>query len=137
MAVSPLLFALVAMLSWGVWTAMANLATETINPTVAMTLSYISSVLVALGYVGVTQRDVTLTGEGVGWALVSGVFAGIGAMAFYTGLKRGQVGIVTSVSALYFVVAALIGVTVLGETLGVREIAGIGFAVLAVVLLAG
>ena len=69
-------------------------------------------------------------------ALGAGVFAGIAAVAFYAGPERGQTSVVTTVSALYFVVAAVLGVAVLGETVEATDVAGVGFAVLSVVLLA-
>lgn len=130
------LFALLAMLSWGIWAVLADVATRTIRPTSAMILSYGTSLLVALAYLGYQRRSPALGEVGVYFALASGVFAGVGAVAFYAGLESGRTGIVTTVSALYFVVAAVAGVLVLGETLGVREVAGIGFAVAAVALLA-
>jgi uncharacterized membrane protein len=72
----------------------------------------------------------------VAFAGLAGVFAGAGAVAFYAGLAEGNSAVVTTVSALYFVVAALLGVAVLGESLGLRDVAGVGFAVLAIALLA-
>lgn len=129
-------FALLAMLSWGVWAVFADVATRTIQPTSAMILSYGTSVLVAVGYLAYRGEAPALGEAGVYFALVSGVFAGVGAVAFYAGLESGSTGIVTTVSALYFVVAAVLGILVLGEAVTLRDAAGVGFAVVAVVLLA-
>lgn len=129
-------FALLAMVSWGVWAVLADVATRTIQPTSAMILSYGTSVVVALGYLAYQGQSPVLGEVGVYFALASGVFAGVGAVAFYAGLESGRTGIVTTISALYFVVAALLGIIVLGESVGAREVTGIGFAVVAVVLLA-
>lgn len=137
MTYAPVAYALLAMVAWGLWAVLADVATDTIEPTLAMVLSYATSVAVAVGYVVLAGKEVTLEGQGVGLALVAGVFAGVGAVAFYAGLSAGRTGVVTTISALYFVVAVILGVTVLGEPLGLREAAGVGFAVLAVALLAG
>lgn len=137
MSYSPVAYALLAMVAWGLWTVLADAATETVEPTVAMVLSYATSVAVAVAYVALSDREITLTGEGVGLALVAGVFAGVGAVAFYAGLDAGRTGVVTTISAMYFVVAAVLGVAVFGDAFGLREVAGVGFAVIAVVLLAG
>jgi uncharacterized membrane protein len=61
---------------------------------------------------------------------------GAGAVAFYAGLAEGDSAVVTAASGLYLVVAALLGVAVLGESLALRDVAGIGFAMLAIALLA-
>jgi uncharacterized membrane protein len=91
---------------------------------------------VAAASVLAADRRIEVTAEGVGVAAVAGVFAGVGAVAFYPDLAPGRTGIITTISALYFVVAALVGVGVFGESLGLRKVVGIGFAVLAVALLA-
>lgn len=127
---------LLAMLSWGVWAVLATVATRSLAPTAAMVVSYATGVAVALGYLAVADRPVALEARGVGFALAAGVFAGAGAVAYYAGLDRGTTAVVTTVSALYFVVAAVLGVAVLRESLAPSDVAGVGFAVLAVVLLA-
>ncbi|MCU4750491.1 EamA family transporter [Halobacteria archaeon AArc-curdl1] len=129
-------FAVLAMLGWGLWTVLANEATRTIAPELAMVLSYAASVVIAVGYVAAQGEPLALERTGVAYALGAGIFAGIGAVAFYTGLSMGRVGVVATISALYFVVAAIIGILVLGESLTLKNAAGIGFAILAVVLLA-
>jgi drug/metabolite transporter (DMT)-like permease len=136
MASIGLLFALAAMLCWGVWTVLATLATRSLAPEAAMVVSYATGAALAFGYVLVSRGVPALPGRGVALAGLAGVFAGGGAVAFYAGLSRGSAAIVTTVSALYFVVAAILGVVVLGESLAVRDLAGIGFAVLAIALLA-
>ena len=128
-------FALVAMLAWGLWAALADVATRSIPPEMAMIVSYVTSVAVATTYVITTDKPINLAGEGVAFAAAAGIFAGIGAVAFYSGLSVGRTGIVTTISAMYFIVAALIGIAVLGDSLSLRDAAGIGFAVLAIVLL--
>jgi uncharacterized membrane protein len=136
MALSPVLFAVVAMVAWGLWAVLANVAAESLAPTTAMILSYGTGVAVALAYVLVRGDPVSLSRAGVAFALAAGVFSGVGAVAFYAGLEQGRTGVVTTVSALYFVVAAVVGVAVLGESLDATDAAGVGFAVLSVLLLA-
>lgn len=130
-----LALALTAMVLWGVWTLFATLATRSLAPEAAMVVSYATGATLALGYVVRSRGVPSLPGRGVAFAGLAGVFAGAGAVAFYAGLAEGNSAVVTTVSALYFVVAALLGVAVLGESLGLRDVAGIGFAVLAIALL--
>lgn len=124
------------MFGWGIWTVLANEATRTISPEFAMILSYAASVVVAVGYVGARSDPIVVERTGVLLALAAGVFAGLGAIAFYVGLSHGRAGIVTTISAMYFVVAAVLGVAVIGESLAPTDVLGIVFAVLAVALIA-
>ena len=133
---SPVALAFVAMLAWGLWTALADAATESVPPEVAMIVSYVVSIAVATAYVVGADRPVELAGQGVALAAVAGVFAGIGAIAFYAALAGGRTGVVTTISAMYFVVAGLLGVVFLGDSLGLRQVVGIGLAAVAVALLA-
>ena len=137
MVSSAVVFAVVAMLGWGLWAVFAELATRSIQPEVAMIVSYLTGVVIAVGYVVSSGREYTFAGDGLAIAAVAGVFSGIGAVAFYTGLSEGRTGVVTTISALYFVVAAVIGVALLGESLSLRDAAGIAFALAAVALFAG
>jgi transporter family protein len=137
MVASPLAWALIAMLAWGIWAVVANVATRSLSPEFAMVVSYATGAALAAGYVGIQSIPVTLDRDGLLFAALAGVFAGAGTIAFYVGLDRGRTGIVTTVSALYFVVAAVIGVVFLEETLTLRHVAGLGSAILAVLLLSG
>lgn len=133
---TAVLLGLLAMVSWGLWAVLANQATRSLEPTVAMILSYVAALAVALGYVGTASGYASLSRTGIAYALAAGVFSGIGAIAFYAGLEAGRTGIVTTVSALYFVVAAILGILLLGESLTWANALGIGFAAVAVALIA-
>jgi uncharacterized membrane protein len=134
---SALGYGLLAMVTWGVWSVVADVSTDYVSPEVAMVVSYGTGAALAFGYVLATPGSTEFSTRGVGIAAAAGVFAGIGAIAFYVGLDRGSTGIVTTVSALYFVVAAVIAVVFLNETASLRTVAGVATAGVAVWLLAG
>ncbi len=135
MTLSALTLALLTTITWGLWSVLVKLATRSLAPATAMVLSYLTAVTVAVAYVLTAGRIPTPTATGTVYAVLGGVFASVGAITFYTALSRGEAAIVTPVSGMYFVVAALAGVVLLGESLGLRQVAGIGCAVLAVALL--
>lgn len=133
--VSPaVLFGLGTMVFWGLWAIFAKVATRSLLPETAMVISYGASVPIVLAYIAVQEKTVSLSADGVAFALLAGLFGAIGGVCFYAGLSHGRTAIVTTVGALYFLVAALLGVVFFGESIGLEEVAGIGFAVLAVVL---
>lgn len=135
MARTALLFAVVGMVTWGLWAVFAEFATRTLAPEVAMVLSYVAGITVAVGYILAQGTTPNLSGAGVGYAVAGGLFSGIGAVSYYSALESGRSSVATTVTALYFVVAAAIGVVFLGETVDLRDVAGIVLAVGAVVLL--
>ena len=48
---SPLAFGLLAMVAWGVWSVVAEVATDHVSPEVAMVVSYATGAAIAFGYV--------------------------------------------------------------------------------------
>lgn len=130
-------FALVTMLAWGGWAIFAKLATESLLPETVTVISYSAGTLVAIGYVASQNFTMDPFQRASVFAVLAGVFSAVGAIALYAGLKRGSASIVTTISALYFVVAAILGIVLFGESLGLREAVGIGFGILAIVLLVG
>jgi transporter family protein len=134
---SPLAFGLLAMVAWGVWSVVAEVATDHVSPEVAMVVSYATGAAIAFGYVLTRPASVEFSTRGLGLAALAGVFAGVGAVAFYVGLDRGSTGVVTTVSALYFAVAAVLAVVFLNESASLRTVAGVATAGVAVWLLAG
>ncbi|MFO8114824.1 MAG: EamA family transporter [Halorubrum sp.] len=129
--------ALLAAVAWGFWAVFADVATRSMAPEAAMIVSYTVGVGVAGLYI--LHRGTTVFGNdptAIGIAALAGVASGIGAVAYYAALQAGAAGVATTITALYFVVAAGLGVAVLGDSLAVTDVAGIGAAVVAVALIA-
>ena len=128
--------ALIGALAWGFWAFFADLATRSMAPEAAMVVSYTVGIGVAGLYI--LYRGTSVLGNdptALGLAALAGVASGIGAVAYYAALQAGAAGIATTITALYFVVAAVLGIAFLGDSLNATDVAGIGLAVVAVVLL--
>lgn len=133
---NSILLALFAMVLYGLWSVFSKLSTQSIAPEVALVLSYGSAGALVLGYVVAFGDSPDLAAEGVGYALLSGVVVSIGTVAYYHGLRIGNTAVVTTITAMFFVVASLIGITFLGESLGLYDAIGFGLALLAIVFIA-
>lgn len=131
---SPVLFGLITMVAWGIWVVVGNAASEAIDPRTAAAISYLTAGFLALGFTLVSDASLTVTARGSLLAGVAGLFTGIGLISMYVGFAQGSVTVVSTLGAMYFVVAAIIGISVLGDDLTVTRLAGIGFAVIGVLL---
>ena len=134
MSRTALAFAGVAMVSWGLWAVFAKFATRSLAPEIAMIFSYVAGLGIAVAYVLAQGHSPDLSTTGVGYALAAGVFSGLGAICYYVALKNDTAAVATTVTALYFVVAAIIGVVFLGESVSTWDVAAIALAVGAVAL---
>lgn len=125
----------ITMLSWGLWLVFADFASESIDPVTAAAISYVVAAALAVGYVVVSDASLAVTPRGGLFAVVAGAFTAVGLVATYVGLSLGSTATVSTIGALYFVVAAVIGMAVLGDAVTVSKAAGVAAAVLALVLL--
>jgi uncharacterized membrane protein len=123
------------MVTWGVWAVYSTVAMRTTQPGRASALTLGAATVVVGGYTLFWERGSTVGLEGARPAVLAGLALGAGMVAFYLGLTRGATGVVTSISALYFVVAAVLGFVFLGQPLSWVNVAGIGFAAVAITLL--
>ena len=69
-------------------------------------------------------------------ALLMGLCWGIGTVLFIIALKYAKLSIVAPLSAAYPALTVILALVFLGEKLDIREMAGIGFAIVSVALLA-
>ncbi|ODR82352.1 hypothetical protein BG842_01165 [Haladaptatus sp. W1] len=133
---SAVLFGLITMVTWGIWIVLGNAASESIDPRTAAAISYLTAGLLALGFILVSDASITVTARGGLLAGMAGLFTGIGLISMYFGLAQGSTTVVSTLGAMYFVVAAIIGMVALGDEVTMTKFAGIAFAVIGVVLVA-
>ncbi|SEO22372.1 Uncharacterized membrane protein [Halogranum amylolyticum] len=132
----PLVFAVITMFAWAGWTIFANFAAKSMRPATVATVSYLVALPVVVGYMHVSGEQISMTTRGVWFGTLAGVCSAVGTVSLYIGLQRGRPSVVTTVSALYFVVAAVVGMLVLGESVTTTKLLGLLFAVAAIALLA-
>jgi uncharacterized membrane protein len=130
-----IVLALVAMVSYGLWAFFSGLATRTIPPETAAVLSYLIGGFVALGYLLYRGLPLVPSAQGTLFAVIAGLAVGVAVVAFYSGLRHTSIAVVSTVAALYFVVAALLEIGFLGRELGLSDTAGIVLAAVAILLL--
>jgi transporter family protein len=133
---SAVLFGLITMVTWGIWVVLGNAASESIDPRTAAAISYLTAGLLALGFILVSDASIAVTARGGLLAGMAGLFTGIGLISMYVGLAQGSTTVVSTLGAMYFVVAAVIGMVVLGDEVTITKFVGIAFAVIGVVLVA-
>ena len=129
-----ILYALVAMVTWGGWAILANHALDYASPGPVIALTYISG----FGITVLVHHEAVISAHSK-WAIIFGVgaglFMGIGTLFFYQALSSGGVSVAPAIAGLYFLVTTVYGAVVLGDSLSVLNIMGIILAVLAIFLL--
>jgi uncharacterized membrane protein len=129
-----LIFALIAMVAYALWAIGAELATRSLAPEIVAFITYSTGAILLAGYLLVRPEpvEVPTVGSSLGFAMATGAIMGIGTLTYYHGLQFGDTTVVTTIAALYFVLAAILDIVVLGNNLGTTDALGLALAAIAV-----
>jgi uncharacterized membrane protein len=131
-----LLWTLVALVSWGVWTIIPKLIGEALTAAQSQALSTVGLLPVMAALVLSPKRAAPgRARRGIASAVTAGVLAGLGNVAYYHALNLGgKASTVTPLSALYPLVTVVLALVLLGERLNRSQTAGIGLSLAAIYL---
>jgi transporter family protein len=132
-----LFFSLLSMLLWGVWGLIAKVAVELTSPYQNQVVSTIGLLLALTLFAG--SKTLGVGGSkrrGAFWAFVTGLCGGIGNVALYLSFSHGgKASIVVPLSGVYPLVSVVLALVFLREKLNRVQMAGIGLALVALILL--
>jgi transporter family protein len=126
--------AVLALLIYGFWGFFPKLAVSYINPQSAIVYQVIGGMLVgvlALFLVGWRPESHPL---GILFALLTGITGVLGTLFYYAAASRGSISVVVSMTALYPIITICLAFFILHESLTVRQVVGMIFAIAAIVL---
>jgi transporter family protein len=117
----------------GVWGVMVKVASVRLN---ALTVTFVSTTAAWLTVVFFSLPRLNFSSRfGVSIALLCGVIGGITSIIFYGVLKYAPASIVIPLTTLYILVTVVLSYALLGETISLRQAAGILLGIAAVFLL--
>ena len=128
-----IILAVIAMLGYGITAVLYKIA-----PNIdSISLTFFTSLFITIFTLifWLFNKTKKLSAEGIGFAAIIGLIASVAFIAYITSLRLGKVSIVSTFRGLSFAVAVILAIFLLGEKLTVLKIIGIGFAVIAIILL--
>ena len=124
---------LVYLVLLGVWGVMVKVASVRLN---ALTVTFVSTTAAWLTVVFFSLPRLNFSSRfGDSIALLCGVIGGITSIIFYGVLKYAPASIVIPLTTLYILVTVVLSYAFLGETISLRQAAGILLGIAAVFLL--
>lgn len=132
-------WAVVALFAYSAVAPLTSIATEEIPPAAGLFLATIVFLVITAGVLvvtGVGDPGYAVTSE-AGYVYVAGVFLAIGILAYVGALEVGPVSVVVPIFGMFIVGSSALGIVFLGEAITIQRLAGIGCAVVAIVLGAG
>ena len=131
------IWTILAMVTFGAWGFFPKLAVNYINPQSALIYQVIGGLLVGIIGLAMINFKPETHPMGILYALLTGISGVLGTLFYYAAASRGQISIVVSLTALYPLITIMLAIIFLHETLVLKQVIGLGFAVAAIVLLAG
>ena len=129
-------YALTTIVVWGIWGVFSKLAAAHSKPRQMLIFQSVGVVAFALVVLALEKFRIEPSVPGFSWSFAAGFFTFIGFLTFFAALEHGKASTVVTLSALYPVVTIFLSILFLHEKLTMRQVVGIGFALVASVLLA-
>ncbi|HYA25270.1 MAG TPA: EamA family transporter [Terriglobales bacterium] len=130
------LYALLTVVTWGLWGVFSKIASNYAKPRQALLFQTAGVLIFAVLVLTLENFRIEWHAVGFTWAALGGFFAFVGFLTFFAALEQGKASTVVTLSALYPLVTIILSIAFLHEKLTPRQGAGIVLALIASVLLA-
>ncbi len=131
-----LAYTLIPVVFWGVWGFESKLLVDRASPYTGQVLYTFGLVIPAVIVLFSRKRFAgTRRGRGFFYAVLTGLLGGIGNIAFFVALTKGNASVVVPLTSLSPLVTVLVGVVALKESMREFQYLGLVLALIAIYLL--
>jgi transporter family protein len=128
-------YSMLCVLCWGGWALLSKFGSREIPPETMQFLFTIGSVPIAIALLIARRFKLEKSPKGISYGLLNGVLSAVGSLALFAAYHTdGNTAVVTASTALYPMITVLLAVTILREKFGLVQVAGLGFAAVAIVI---
>jgi len=129
-----LLPAMVALLIYGLWGFFPKLAVTYMQPTSALIYEIAGAMLVGLISLFLVGFEPETHPKGILFAVLTGIAGMLGTLFYFAAASRGKISVVVSMTALYPLITILLAAIFLREPITLKQIFGMIFAMIAILL---
>ncbi len=131
-----LLPTLASIFCWGGWAFLPKFSAQYISTRSAIIYQGLGGAIIAFFiFLNLSDR-LEIHPKGTILAIFAGMLNFLGVLFYIKAVSKGSVGIISTLSALYPLVVIALGFLVLHETLTLKQMIGMGFAIVAIALIA-
>jgi len=130
----PIIFAVIAMLCFGVAALLYKVATPYADPVSMVLIVYLFAIIFT-AFAWYISPNKFIAKGGLKWMVLAAGFAFVGMISFIHALKIGQASIVVPIRNLALAVTVILAAVVLGEELTIIKIIAIVLAAISLVML--
>lgn len=130
-----LINSLVALVCFGLWGFLPKIAVRYLSPRSALVYEALGVVTVGCIVLLTVGKGISTDVKGIVPAVLTGIFGTLGFLCFLYAVNVGSVSVVATLTALYPAITIVLAVIFMKESVTLRQMAGIGLAILSVILL--
>ena len=131
-----LIFAILAIVFWGILGVISKLAFDYMDWKQLFILSNIGFLVVSLGfYLYFRPGFSNVSQTGIIFGIVAGIVGAIATLGFYIALSQGKASIIVPLTSLYPVITILLSFLILKEKITILQGVGIALALIAMFLI--
>lgn len=127
--------ALLSLFSFGLWGLFTKLAVVHIDSKSALIYQTIGVVVIGLIALGTMNFKPATDTKGLSYAILTGAAYGIGCLFYFVAASKGKITTVVTLTALYPFITIVLSYFLLQEAMNMKQVFGIGLALLAIVLM--
>jgi uncharacterized membrane protein len=129
-------YSILCVLCWGGWALLSKLGSTEIPAQSMQVLFTIGALPVGMALLAAKKFRLEKSYRGIFYGVTNGIFSGIGGLALFAAYRTGgNTSVITAATALYPMVTVALAVLILRERLTGKQIVGLGFAAVAIVVL--
>lgn len=126
---------ILTLLAWGVWAFLPKLATRHIDPQSAIVYQALGGILVGLWVLITLKFRVEFNPPGFSYSLVIGLLGFFGAFMYLVAVSKGPLTLVAPITALYPMLAIILGFIFLNEAISLKQGIGIAMSLVSIYLI--
>ena len=124
-----------AVICWAGWAFLPKIALQHLNAKSTLIYEVLGGLTVGLLILVSLNYKLELDLRSSGIAFASGVLNILGVLCYLQAISKGKIALVSTISALYPLLVIVLSWLVLQESLTSKQFLGVGFGILAIVLL--
>jgi transporter family protein len=127
--------AFLALCSFGLWGFFTKLTVIYIDSKSALIYQTVGVFIIGFITLALVNFKPATDLKGINYAILTGVAYGVGCLFYFIAASKGKIITVVTVTALYPLVTIVLAYWLLKETVSIKQCAGIGLALIAILLM--
>jgi transporter family protein len=127
--------ALLSLFSFGLWGLFTKLAVVHIDSKSALIFQTLGVAVIGFILLSTMNFKLQTDAKGISFALLTGAAYGIGCLFYFIAASKGKIITVVTLTALYPFITILLATIFLKEVINVKQMIGIGLALIAIILM--